>query len=159
MFSGVIHGDLNEKNVLVQSAANGETELVGVIDFGDSSWSPYVYEVAIAIVYAMLESQEIDPFEVGAHILAGYLDDGEQVPLLKKADLSILRTCVAARLATSLTMGAYAYSLDLTNGEYLLGTAKRGWAMLERLWGETTEAELYDIWDAVMRNSYGKSFY
>ena len=52
IFSGVIHGDYNEQNLLVakNNAKSDESpyeehDIVGVIDFGDMAETCYVYEV------------------------------------------------------------------------------------------------------------------
>jgi len=55
----VIHGDFNEQNVLVrqdsQSSSAAAVTVVAVIDFGDSEVAPYIFDVAIAVVYCILE--------------------------------------------------------------------------------------------------------
>ena len=52
IFSGVIHGDYNEQNLLVtknhakpDESPYEEHDIVGVIDFGDMAETCYVYEV------------------------------------------------------------------------------------------------------------------
>lgn len=44
-----------------------------IIDFGDIQYSCYVFELAIAIMYLMLEVTVMPTLDVGGHILAGYL--------------------------------------------------------------------------------------
>jgi len=146
-----------------QSNDDDDFDVVGIIDFGNSTCSPYVYEVAIAMMYAMLDSHIVDPLSVGGHVFAGYLAGSgstasDRAPLVGRAERRLLRTCVAARFAQSLTMGAYSYSLDPTN-EYLMTTAARGWTILEELWRRTTEAVLYERWNDVMKESYAMSFF
>ena len=115
-------------------------DIHAVIDFGESADSYYVFEIAIAIMYMMVESSVIDPMKVGGHVLAGYLS---QQPLTD-VEFDSLKVCVAGRYAQSLVMGAYSYSLDPGN-EYLLVTAKNGWPQLKRLWDVSRE-ELYKQW-------------
>ena len=51
--AGVIHGDYNEQNLVVEKTPGGssdaspheEHDIVGVIDFGDMAETCYVYEV------------------------------------------------------------------------------------------------------------------
>ncbi|KAK2176613.1 hypothetical protein NP493_652g03063 [Ridgeia piscesae] len=143
---GVIHGDFNEQNIIVKqrpSATPGEDQqydMCAVIDFGGSANSYYVFEVAITIMYMMVESSVIDPMKVGGHILAGYLSEQP----LTDVEFDLLKVCVAGRYAQSLVMGAYTYTLDKGN-EYLLVTAKNGWPQLRRLWN-MSQTELYDQW-------------
>lgn len=53
---GIIHGDLNDCNVMVSEDGNCVS---GVIDFGDVIYSSYVYDLSIAIAYAMLVSGKL----------------------------------------------------------------------------------------------------
>lgn len=148
MFLGVIHGDFHEQNVLVQRhPETREVTVVGVIDFGDSEHGPYVFDLAIAITYAMLQSRVVDPLDVGGHLLVGYLSRRQRA--LTDAERSALWPCVAARFAQSLTMGAYTYSVDPSN-TYPLTTAKLGWPLLRRLWKETSREELERRLDVVL---------
>jgi len=113
------------------------------------TYSYYVYEIAIAIMYAMLNSTIVDPLDVGGHILAGYLAKIN----LNQVEIESLKVCIAARYAQSLTMGAYSYSLDPTN-EYLLSTAKNGWRQLRQLW-KTSNSDLLSGWSKVISECYG----
>jgi len=145
---GVIHGDFNEKNVLVrQDTESTAVAVVGVIDFGESEQGPYVYELAIAIMYFMLQSGVVDPLDVGGHLLAGYLSRRQRA--LTMAEKTALWPCVAARFAQSLTMGAYTYSVDPSN-EYVLESAKRGWSLLRQIWQDTPREQLNTRMDAVL---------
>lgn len=120
-------------------------DVVGLIDFGDITSSCYLYEIAITIMYMMLDSVDVETFEVGGHVLAGYLS----VRKLRDVEVDCLKVCVAARYAQSLTLGAYSHSLDPTN-TYLLQTAKNGWAQLRRLWN-MPKGELYEQWKNVLQ--------
>ncbi|KYO21326.1 hydroxylysine kinase [Alligator mississippiensis] len=68
------HGDLNDHNILVDcnpasSSERAQYRVTGILDFSDMSYGYYVFEVAIAIMYMMIESK--DPLSVGGHVLAG----------------------------------------------------------------------------------------
>ena len=58
----------------------------------------------------------------------GYTD----VSPLTATERSILHTVTAARMAQSVTMGAYSYAMSPEN-TYLLTTAAPGWRLLEAL--------------------------
>lgn len=67
---GIIHGDFNDQNIIV--AKDGVTEaykITGIIDFGDASYSCYVFELAIALTYMILQTNEL---ETGGYVIAGY---------------------------------------------------------------------------------------
>lgn len=65
---GLIHGDANEQNILVENH-NGEWKIKAIIDFGDSHVGCYLYELAIVITYMMLLKKNID---AGGYVLAGF---------------------------------------------------------------------------------------
>jgi len=142
---GIIHGDFNEQNILCKkNESTGEHEIYSVIDFGDSQHNPLIYEVSIAIMYMMTKCTAISPTLAGGHVLAGYIKHRD----LPRMERSLVRTCVAARYAQSLVMGAYSYSQDPGN-EYLLITAKTGWKTLSDFWS-LEESELYREWDNII---------
>jgi hydroxylysine kinase len=70
---GTIHGDYNEQNIIVSPCTSGlsqsEYRLAGVLDFGDTSYSCLVFDLAIAMTYLMLQSGNL---ETGGLVLAGY---------------------------------------------------------------------------------------
>ncbi|CAL8106834.1 unnamed protein product [Orchesella dallaii] len=150
---GVLHGDYNEQNIIIQPSATepDEYDVHGLIDFGDLQAGAYVFELGITICYMMLECVKdgvsIDPFFGAQNVLKGY----SQVRKIPDNELEVLRILVASRLCQSLVMGAYTYSLDPGN-EYLLTTAKTGWALLDRVWNEKTDEEMVACWkEAVLQ--------
>lgn len=67
---GIIHGDFNEQNILVNSTDKQyEYKVTGIIDFGDTSLSLYVFELAIAISYMIIQSEDLD---TAGYVIAGY---------------------------------------------------------------------------------------
>jgi len=132
-----------------QNEESTAVTVVGVIDFGDSEQGPYVYELAIAIMYCMLQSGVVDPLDAGGHLLAGYLSRRQRA--LTNAERTALWPCVAARFAQSLTMGAYTYSVDPSN-EYIVERAERGWTLLRLIWHDTPREQLNTRLDAVLRS-------
>jgi hydroxylysine kinase len=147
--AGIIHGDFNEQNILVQPVAGSEPptyEIAGIIDFGDMSENYYVLELAMTIMYMTIESKVIDPMLAGGHVLAGYT----AVKPISDVEFNALKTCVAGRFIQSLVMGAYTYLMDPGN-DYVLTTAARGWSILRQLW-ETPSEQLYANWRQVMQS-------
>ncbi|CAG9864293.1 unnamed protein product [Phyllotreta striolata] len=129
---GLIHGDVNEQNLLVE---NGD--LKAILDYGDCHVGCYLYELAITMTYMMVLDKNI---EAGSHVLAGY----SSVRKLNKVEYSLLKVCVCARLCQSLVLGAYKALKDPEN-TYVLTTAAYGWTLLEKLW-KTPSEELLDVW-------------
>lgn len=66
---GLLHGDFNEQNVLCKKNTIDEWEVSGILDFGESYHGCYLYELATAMAYLIIEGKNI---EVGGYVLAGY---------------------------------------------------------------------------------------
>ncbi|CAF4956565.1 unnamed protein product [Pieris macdunnoughi] len=126
---GVIHGDINEMNVLATSKvpnSKSDYRISGVLDFGDIQYSYYVFELAITMTYVMLLSG--DP-RSGGLVLAGYTVNRR----LPDDEYRLLKTLISARLVQSLTLGAYSIVQD-PNNHYVTSTEKAdGWGLLKKL--------------------------
>uniref|UniRef100_A0A182NMK5 Hydroxylysine kinase n=1 Tax=Anopheles dirus TaxID=7168 RepID=A0A182NMK5_9DIPT len=139
---GVIYGDFNEHNVIVNKKQSNskEYEITGIIDFGDVCYSRYVFELAIAMTYMILEANDLN---TGGLVIAGY----SMIRLIPQHEKEILRIAIAARLCQSLVMGLYTATVD-TNNQYILSTQTRGWNVLEALWRET-DKDILERWNAI----------
>ncbi|XP_013168904.1 PREDICTED: hydroxylysine kinase [Papilio xuthus] len=126
---GVIHGDINEQNVLVDrkpQPSNSEYRIAGIIDFGDVQESYYVFELAIAMTYLMLLTGQ--PRSAGV-LLAGYTVTRR----LPDHEYRLLKTLVSARLVQSLVLGAYTLKQDPANTYVTCSARAGGWQLLRRL--------------------------
>ena len=127
----VIHGDLNDENVLVVPTQRGDShEIAGILDFGDTSDSYRVFEVAICMMYMiMLRVQQGDTHQEAirsaGHLLRGY----QSVYSLSHSELDLLYWSVAARFLQSCVIGIYKQSLEPEN-EYLSQTYHLGYKVL-----------------------------
>ncbi|KAM3828071.1 hydroxylysine kinase isoform 1-T3 [Vipera latastei] len=142
------HGDFNDHNILadlVSTSPNPQYRISGILDFSDMSYGYYVFEVAITIMYMMIESRE--PLLVGGHVLAGF----ESVVPLTPEERAALFLLVCGRYAQSLVVAAHTTLLHPENEEYLMITAKTGWKHLmmlvemgqetvEQIWFQTAES-------------------
>lgn len=132
--SGINHGDFNDLNVLVQLGENGDYEITGILDFGDANSGYFVYELAIAIMYLMIEHP--DPVRVGGPVLAGW----ESVFRLNEAERECLFALVLSRFCQSIVLGHRAVMLHPENAEYLTITTRKGVLILQQLWDLGKEA-------------------
>ena len=82
------------------------------------------------------------------HALAGFLSRYT----LNSNELGVLRVATAARMAQSLSLGAFAYSKQPVANEYLLTTAK-GWPKLRDFW-KMSNTEVLECWKSIW-DSYG----
>lgn len=128
MKQSYLHGDFNEQNIIVRKIDNAY-QIYGLIDFGDIFYGPRIYDIAIFIAYVMLLDTDFDCIlEAPKFVLQGYCS----LISLDNQDINNILICARARIAQSLTLGAYTHSFQPDN-EYLLTTAKKGWSILERL--------------------------
>ncbi|XP_067829353.1 hydroxylysine kinase-like [Heptranchias perlo] len=139
------HGDFSHSNILVKPVHSSadhsnptlphqELEISGILDFSDMSYGYCVYDVAISIMYMMLESN--NPISVGGHVLAGF----ESVTPLLPEERDAVFLLVLCRFSQSLVMARYNILLYPENEEYLLTTGRTGWKRLHQLWGLGKEA-------------------
>jgi len=104
----VIHGDLNDYNVLVDP----ETKTVtGLIDFGDMVYSCTIGELAIAIAYVILDKPT---FEAAGHVLHAYVSECGLI----REEIEELWPLIFLRLGMSVCLAAYQLQQQPDN-EYL----------------------------------------
>ena len=92
---GVIHGDGNDENLLVEDG-----RVVGILDVGDTQWGALIQDLAITLAYA-LQHEGVD-LETASELVAGY----ESVRTLSEDERASLFPLAMARLATSAVIGA-----------------------------------------------------
>ncbi|GFR31065.1 hydroxylysine kinase [Trichonephila clavata] len=152
---GVIHGDFNENNVLVQVKTTEDNKAVvsvnGVLDFEDVHHGTFVWDVGLMLAYTLLECKIMDPLEGAGHALAGYLSLRSLSPL----EIFVLKTCIESRLCQSLVICAHSYRTDPTNA-YLLTSAKQGWSRLEQLCN-TNKEDLLQKWKEIQEKYASKN--
>lgn len=122
-----IHGDVNDHNVLTSVDASDEPHVTGVLDFGDLHSAPAVYELAVAIAYALLD--QTDPMVVAADVVAGF---HVSRPLSAK-ELSVVMPLVRARLGASVCMAVWRRRDNPDPDPYLLVSEEPAWAALAAL--------------------------
>ena len=136
----VIQCDANDHNVIVD--VDGCAGDIALIDFGDMVHTWLVNEIAMGMAYIVVGcvGKESDPAAKALQLLAGY----DRVLRLEDDEVAVLRTLVAARIATSVTLGAYSLSKDPSN-EYLKLHAMTGKRALAYMCDVTEETFLAGI--------------
>ncbi|MFX1245681.1 MAG: aminotransferase class III-fold pyridoxal phosphate-dependent enzyme, partial [Promethearchaeota archaeon] len=124
--SSVIHNDGNDYNIIVNWHEPTTPLQFGILDFGDMVWSHSVFEIAVAVTYAILGKP--DPITAAAQVVGGY----HSVFPLTELELELLFHLVCTRLALSVSISAYQKTLEPDN-EYLTISEQPAWKMLEQL--------------------------
>ncbi|XP_039985079.1 hydroxylysine kinase isoform X2 [Xiphias gladius] len=133
------HGDFNDLNVLVQPDESGGYKISGILDFGDMHSGYYIHELAITIMYMMMEHP--NPIEVGGPVLAGW----ESVLPLNKAEKECLYVLVLSRFCQSMVLSRYTVTLHPENAEYLMISSRKGRPILRQLW-ELGAEQVEKVW-------------
>lgn len=113
----IIHGDLNDENILVSPSHCGEGhEISSVLDFGDVAVSYRVFDVAICLKYMIvLRAHQGDPHDKAIKAVGNFLRGYHSVYSLSSDELALLYWSVAARFFQSIVIGRCKQSLEPDN--------------------------------------------
>jgi Ser/Thr protein kinase RdoA (MazF antagonist) len=125
--SQIIHGDINDHNVLVSDPSGSDRYVTGFIDFGDAHSAPRVFDLAIAIAYAVLDVS--DPLMAAAAITQGF---HERTPLSLE-EVHVVFTLARARLGASVSIAAWRRQEAEVVDEHLLVSERPAWDLLRTL--------------------------
>lgn len=125
--------------MLVQPDESDGYKISGILDFGDMNSGYYIHELAITVMYMMIEHP--NPIEVGGPVLAGW----ESVLPLNEAEKDCLYMLVLCRFCQSLVLARYSVSLQPENAEYLMISSKRGIHIVCQLW-ELGKEHVEKVW-------------
>jgi 4-aminobutyrate aminotransferase-like enzyme/Ser/Thr protein kinase RdoA (MazF antagonist) len=121
-----IHGDINPDNMVVDPA--DPERIVGLFDFGDSSWGPRVIEAAIASAYQCFGA---DPATAMSQVVSAF----HLREPLQPVEIELVPDLVAARYAQSLLMSARHLATTSENIDYATSDVELIWESLKRLEG------------------------
>ncbi len=119
----VVHGDLNLDNVLLDERGR----IVGIVDFGDCTYTAQVGDFGIAVASLMRGRPEEDVFRVGRIAIDGY---ASQLPF-EPLELALLGDLVTARLAMIVAISAWRARRYPENQRYIQTWDDDSWALLE----------------------------
>ena len=123
----IVHGDVNDHNVLVSATFDGPPRVTGLLDFGDIHEAPAVDDLAICAAYALFSRK--DPLEALAAVVRGY----RYARPLSPDEAALVLPLVRARLAASVCMAAWRRKDDPEPDPYLLVSEAPGWRALDAL--------------------------
>lgn len=127
--SQVIHGDVNDHNVLVSAPGDGARRITGIIDLGDAHSAPRVFDLGIAIAYAILDTD--DPLMSMAAIVRGFHD---RTPL-SEDEANVVYALARARLGASVSISAWRRHESGEVDDYAVISERPAWDMIRALDG------------------------
>ena len=116
----IIQNDANDWNILVKG-----DQVSGIIDFGDSAFTPLINELAIAITYSVFGKD--DPIASALPIIEGYTST---LKLLEE-EIDLLYYLIAGRLIMSVCKSAHEKKLK-PDSEYITISEKPAWDLLKK---------------------------
>ncbi len=125
--SQVIHGDVNDYNVLVSAPGQGPRRVTGIIDLGDAHSAPRVFDLGITIAYAILGTD--DPLMSAAAVVRGF---HERTPL-SVDEIDVVYALARARLGASVSISAWKRHQMEQVDEYATVTEQPAWDMIRTL--------------------------
>lgn len=126
----VIHGDLNDYNLLVDDAG-----AVTLLDFGDIVHSARIYDLAIFLAYVCQnKSSAEEALRAACVVVEGYSATMAERRLAEPtaAELALLHDSICVRLAQSVVTSAHAVKQEPENAEYLSISAEPGWQLMRQ---------------------------
>ena len=116
----LIYADANEWNLLTEGEA-----ISGIIDFGDMCYSWRINELAIALAYALMFSE--NPMEDAVPMIRAY----HSIHALTEVEVEVLYYLIAARLSTSVCWSAK-NKIEQPENQYLTISEARAWKLLHQ---------------------------
>ena len=149
---GVIHGDLNGLNIVVDKNEGGDAyHLAGFIDFNDCVKTCTIFDLGISLPYIMFENMRplhcSSVIEFVGPIISGY----NSVLPLTQDELDSLYYLVLARSCQTALNGMRSFKVEPWN-QYLLTTPQKSWVLINELLNTSPE-EVNTIWKSYMRST------
>lgn len=145
---GIMHGDGNGLNIIIQKDSVGDYQMVGLIDFGDCVFSCYIFDLGILLAYVMAENLDLEngmsPIEFVGPIVRGYT---KAFPLSKE-EIDCLYYITMARCCQSCLNGALNFKREPWN-TYLLKSPAKCWRVIE-LMLSTSKEKVDKIWTSTL---------
>jgi Ser/Thr protein kinase RdoA (MazF antagonist) len=118
---GVIHGDANDHNVIVDGG-----RMTGLLDFGDMVYTATVCDLAVTLAYAMLDEKE--PLSAAAHVIQAY----QRHYPLTETEQRVLFALILTRLSMSVCYSAH-NRVRNPRDPYQVVTEAAAWNLLDVL--------------------------
>ncbi len=122
------YNDPNDTNILVRAAGPEPPRVAGLIDFGDMVYGPTVADLAVALAYIMMDTQQ--PLDKAAPVIRAY---HAEFPLTED-EIQLLYPLIAARLCLSVCISWHQQQQEPDNRHLSISEAG-AWDLLATLRG------------------------
>jgi len=120
------YNDPNDSNILIRARGPELPCVAGMIDFGDMVYGPTVTDIAVALAYIMMESD--DPLQKAASVIRAY----HRAFPLRQEEIGLLFPLIAARLCLSVCISWHQQERERDNRHLSISEAG-AWALLAKL--------------------------
>lgn len=120
------YNDANDSNILVRAKGAAPPRVAGMIDLGDMVYGPTVADLAVALAYIMMGSEQ--PLEKATPVIRAY---HRNFPL-RQDEIRLLFPLIAARLCLSVCISWHQQKQEPDN-RHLSVSEAGAWALLETL--------------------------
>jgi hydroxylysine kinase len=137
---------LNDENILVRETNDVKT-ISGIIDFGDMSYGPFIFDLAICALYIIIdcckkESSELkNEIEISGHLIAGYISEVH----LNKNEISLLFICIKAGISLSIINSSFDFINLNSNNIYIIEGLNHYIDLLTKL-DSLDSDDVYAVW-------------
>jgi len=117
----IIQGDANDWNVLVN-----KNDICGLIDFGDMSYGPRINELAVCLMYVLMQKENL--IETACQLVSAY----HKILPLNSKEINALYYLIGTRLAVSIANSGYTKTLK-PKSEYITISEKPAIHLMHQL--------------------------
>lgn len=142
---GIIHYDMNGKNIILQGHPPDGYEVSGFIDFNDCSNTCIIFELGISLAHMMIENLHPVTCSSVIEFVGPLIGAYTSVMPLKKEELACLYHVVLARCVLLAINSARVFEAEPWN-TCLLSYISKSWMFVEYLLS-TSMKEVYRIWN------------
>lgn len=148
---GIIHGDLNGLNIVLQEKLSGDGyRVAGFIDFNDSVKTCVIFELGISLAYIMQENTHPVTCSNVVEFVGPMISAYNSVVGLNAEEIDCLYYLILARCCQTALNGIRAHKAEPWNS-YLLTTPQKSWLLIEELIN-TPKCTVDDTWKDCMNS-------
>ncbi|WAR13375.1 HYKK-like protein [Mya arenaria] len=140
---GIIHGDINNCNIIVRQDITGNYVISGIIDFGDACSSFSVSDIVIVMADLMTSCfKQRDILDVAHKVYGGYV---QEFPLINM-EYRCLRVLICSRLLQMYVLNAETLAEERSRNDYVALEHEESLTVCKVLW-KVSDQQFYSRLD------------